>query len=135
MRKILIVAALLAVGALVGNLKSADACHDNWDEVIAKLRTLDLTKAQLDTFFSFEKKLAQRRAEDHRNGYSCSRHQVHVKAYEQTAIGMLDDDQFKKYTGRKRNEIESLRKEVEELKVEVASLKKQVAELRAAIKK
>ena len=42
---------------------------------------------------------------------------------------------FKKYTGRERNEIESLRKEVDELKVEVAALKKQMAELQAAMKK
>ena len=135
MKKLVIVAVLLAVGAFVGNMKSADACHDNWDEVIAKLRTLDLTKVQLDTFFSFGKSLAQKRAEDHRDGYSCSHHQVHVKAYEQTAIGMLDDGQFKKYTGRERTEVESLRREVDELKVEVAALKKQMRELQAAMKK
>ena len=134
--KYLAILSLVVAGAILFcSVDNASACHDNWDKVIVKLKALDLTKVQMDQIFGMQKDLARLRAEDHRKGFSCSKHEVHVKAYEQTAIGLLDGKQFKKYTGRNRTEVEQLRKEVRELKAEVAELKKAIQELKATIEK
>ncbi|MCZ6690375.1 MAG: hypothetical protein O7H41_12290 [Planctomycetota bacterium] len=135
MKYLVILSLVVTGGILFCSLDDASACHDNWDEIIVKLKAVDLTKVQMDQVFGMQKDLARLRSEDHRKGFSCSRHEVHVKAYEQTAIGLLDGNQFKKYTGRSRTEVEKLRKEVGELKAEVAELKKAIQELKAAIKK
>jgi len=120
--------AMSVIAALVlGMFASAtSACWDNSDELIAKLRKLDLTNDQLADVFRCQKdhKSVIKRAHEERLG--CRYHERHDAVFQAQAIGVLTDDQFKKLRGRDRTEIETLQHENYLLRKEIDRLRREL---------
>ena len=108
---------------------TASACWDNTDELIAKLKKLRLNTEQLDDIFAAHKehKAVVKRA--HTEGLGCHYHEKHEKVFQKKAIGVLDNSQFKKFTGRDRTKVEALEYRNRQLEKEVERLKKKIQEL------
>lgn len=115
---------------------AALACWDNSDQFVTKLKKAELTTGQLKEIFSLQKQLRTVVARAHTEGLGCKYHENHEKlVFEKQAVGVLNDDQFKKVVGRKRTKIESLTFENAELKKRLAKMEKQLAELKALLLK
>jgi len=124
-------ACLLVVGILVPR---AWACWDNTDEFIVKLKKVELTTEQLKDVFAYQKEHRQVIARAHEEGLGCRYHENHDAVFEKKAIGVLDDGQFKKVTGRERSEVESLEHENYVLKKRIQQLEERIRALEAALK-
>ena len=130
-RTVIFAACLLALGLLAPR---AAACWDNTDEMVVKLKKLDLTTQQLKDVFAYQKEHKEVVDRAHREGLGCRYHENHDAVFEKKAIGVLNDGQFKKYTGRERTEVESLEHENYLLKKRIEELEKRIRELEAALK-
>jgi len=113
---------------------SAPWCHDNTDKLIVKLKKVDLTTDQLKDVFSFQKQHRDLISQSHSDGHGCSFHEKMEVTFEKQSIGVLTDEQFKKFKGRDRNETEGLRYENYLLKKEVQRMKKEMQALKAEMK-
>jgi hypothetical protein len=123
---------LLVLGSLA---TEARACWDNTDQVIAKLKRLELSTDQLKDVFAFQKEHREVVERAHLEGLGCRYHENHHVVFEKKAIGVLDDGQFKRHTGRDRTEVESLEHENYLLKKRIAELEKRLKELEARLAK
>jgi len=126
----------LGVAALVIAVLSpaAYACWDNSDMFVAKLKKVNLTTEQLKEVFELQKQHKAVVVRAHKEGLGCRYHENHDKVFEKQAVGILNDDQFKKAIGRKRTKVESLTYENKVLKKKLAEMEKRLARLEAAIK-
>lgn len=108
---------------------TASACWDNTDELIAKLKKLQLNNEQLDDVFALHKehKAVVKRA--HSEGLGCRYHEKHDAVFEKKAIGVLDGTQFKKFTGRDRTKVEALEYRNRQLEKKIEKLEKKIDEL------
>ncbi len=138
--------ALLSVAAaallFAAAAPAATACDDNTDVFVQKIQKLDLSTQQLKSVFAFHAEHKAFIAKSHREGLGCLAHERHQADFEKAAIGVLDDGQFKKMTGRVRTETESLRyenhllkTEIERLKAELEALKKEIRAAKTPEKK
>jgi uncharacterized protein involved in exopolysaccharide biosynthesis len=119
--------ALLAPAAL--------ACWDNTDDVIVKLKKLELSTEQLKEVFAFQKEHQEVVVRAHREGLGCRYHENHEAVFEKNAIGVLNDAQFEQHTGRARTEVESLQYQNRQLMKEIARLKAELKKLEAELAK
>ncbi len=129
---------LSCVAVLTLGLVATDAaaCWDNSDQIILKLRKLNLNTGQLKDVFAYQAEHKAVVARAHKEGLGCRYHENHDAVFEKSAIGVLTDEQFKKHTGRVRTKVESLehenytlRKKVERLEKLLAEMQKQLDEL------
>ena len=105
MKKALLGFALLFGAALLG---AATLCHsEEYRLAKAKLDKIVLTPAQKQEIAKHEDVFnkAWRRTHSEKG---CSHHEDHVEEFVAAASGVLTDDQFKKFRGRTRNDVESL---------------------------
>ena len=115
---------------------AAVACWDNSDLFVTKLRKAKLSTEQLKEIFVLQKQHRTVVMRAHAEGLGCKYHENHEKmVFEKQAVGVLNDDQFKKVVGRKRTKVESLTFENAALKKRLAKLEKQLAELKALLLK
>ncbi|MBI3818620.1 MAG: hypothetical protein HY286_08020 [Planctomycetes bacterium] len=132
---------LFAIGTtvlvLLAAAPAALACFDNSDQVVRRLQKLDLNTDQLRAIFACQSEHRAFIAKSHHDGMGCLAHEKHDSVFEMQAIGVLNDNQFKSFTGRVRSADESLRfenyllkTEIERLKAEIADFKKKGAELK-----
>lgn len=115
---------------------AAVACWDNTDLFVTKLKKVNLTTEQLKELFDLQKqhRVVVKRA--HTEGLGCKYHENHEKlVFEKQAVGVLNDEQFKKVQGRKRTKVESLTFENKQLKKKLAKLEKRLAALEKALAK
>jgi hypothetical protein len=122
-------ALLLAIGAL-----PAQACRDQTEQVIKKLKKIDVTMNQMKDVFELQKKQRGEITKAHTEGLGCKYHEDKEVDFEKAAFGVLDDAQFEKLMGRERNEIERLRHDNYTLVKEIEKLKAELEALRAAKK-
>ncbi len=113
---------------------AARACDDNTDVFVKKIQKVDLSTQQLKSVFAYHAEHKAFIAKSHREGLGCLQHERHQADFEKAAIGVLDDGQFKTFTGRVRTESESLRYENHLLKTEVERLKAELEALRKEIR-
>ena len=133
LRKVLTAATLMLV--LGANVSAF--CWDNTDELIVKLKKLQLNTEQLKDVFQYQQQHRDLMASSHSDGSGCRTHELAEVDFQKASIGVLNNDQFKKLTGRVRTETETLRfdnyklvKEVARLKKELAFLKKELVALK-----
>ena len=113
---------------------AAWACWDNSDLFVAKLKKANLTTEQLKEIFDLQKQHRAVVKRAHKEGLGCKYHENHEKrVFEVQAVGVLNDEQFKKVQGRKRTKVESLTYENKELKKKVAKLEARLAALEKAL--
>ncbi|RKY20188.1 MAG: hypothetical protein DRQ55_08535 [Planctomycetota bacterium] len=130
LRKILAV----AVFALVLGANQASAfCWDNTDELIVKLKRLQLNTEQLKDVFQYQQQHRELITSSHEDGLGCRHHEAMELNFEKASIGVLTDAQFKQLQGRERTEDEILRYDNYLLKKEVARLKKELLALKAEL--
>jgi hypothetical protein len=134
MKKLLAVFACVLVLGVSQASANAPFCHDNTDKLIVQLKKVDLTTEQLKDVFVFQKQHREFVAQSHTDGRGCSAHERMEVTFERQSIGVLTDEQFKKYKGRVRNENEGLRYENYLLKKEVQRMKKEMEALKAEMK-
>src|SRR5262245_47941398 len=79
---------------------AARACDDQTDQMVAKLKKLDLSTEQMKSIFAFQNEHKQFIAKSHKEGLGCRAHEDHQAVFEKAAFGVLDDTQFKKVAGR-----------------------------------
>ncbi len=109
LKKLAIVAAvLLAFGATQAFATPAPFCWDNTDQVIKKLKRLDLNTEQLKDVFVYQEAHRDVMKRAHTEGLGCRVHENHEAQFVKQSVGVLTDEQFEKYTGRERNEEEVL---------------------------
>ena len=97
---------------------------------------MNLTTEQMKEIFDLQKqhRVVVKRA--HTEGLGCKYHENHEKlVFEKQAVGVLNDEQFKKVQGRKRTKVESLTFENKQLKAKLAKLEKRLAALEKALAK
>ena len=128
---VLVCAFALAIGVVVPD---ALACWDNTDQMVLKLKKLNLTTEQLKEIFVFHKQHKEVVARAHREGLGCRYHENHDAVFEKQAVGVLDNAQFKKHVGRERTRVESLEYDNRLLRKKIAKLEKRIKELEAALK-
>lgn len=127
-------ALVLFVGvAGVSALEPAPFCYDNTDKLIVKLKKLDLTTDQLKDVFAYQASHREFMSACHKEGRGCRAHEHAEVDFEKNSIGVLTDEQFKKFKGRTRNESEQLRYENYLLKKEIARLKAQLESLKKTV--
>lgn len=130
MRKLFLLGAVLFGVLLAPNLDATSPyCWDKTDRLIVQLKKLDLNTEQLQDVFEFQKQHRDLMSACHEDGRGCGVHERAEVDFEKKSIGVLNDEQFKKHTGRKRTEAETLRYENHLLKKELAELKQQLAAL------
>ena len=113
---------------------AALACWDNSDLFVAKLKKTSLTTEQLKEIFQLQKDHKAVVVRAHKEGLGCKYHENHEKlVFEKQAVGVLNDEQFKKVEGRKRTKVESLTYENVQLKKKLAKLERELAELKKLI--
>lgn len=115
----------------------ATACWDNTDQIISKLKKLDLSTEQLKDVFAYNKTHKAVVARAHKESLGCRYHENHDAVFEKQAIGVLTDEQFKQHTGRVRTKVESLghenytlRKKIERLEKVLEEMQKQLDEMK-----
>lgn len=108
----------------------ARACDDNSDQVVQRLKKVDLSTEQLKQVFAYQTEHKAFISKSHRDGLGCASHESHVAVFEKSAVGILSDAQFKTYSGRERNENETLRYQNYILKQEIDKLKKEIESLK-----
>ena len=113
----------------------ASACWDNSDGLILKLKRLDLNTDQLKDVFSFQKEHRAVVARAHSERLGCRYHENHDAVFEKKAIGVLNNVQFKKYTGRVRTKVEILEHENWRLQKEIAKLRALIEKLQKQLEK
>ena len=92
---------LLALAAFTLVLTpDASACWDKTDKLIQELKQLDLDTEQLKDIFEYQREHRLLIAQAHQEGLGCSFHEGKTVDFQKSAIGVLDDAQFKSYTGR-----------------------------------
>ena len=125
----------VAMGALAFVLAAAApvarACDDNSDQLVSKLTKLNLSTDQLKAVFAYQNEHKAFITKAHREGLGCLAHERHIADFEKQAIGVLDGAQFKKYAGRERTEVESLRYENYLLSTEITRLKAEIAKMKS----
>lgn len=131
---------LLAVSAVLLVLGASDAsafCWDKTDDLIVKLKKLNLTTEQLKDVFQYQAQHRDLIASSHKDGRGCGTHEAMEVDFQKASIGVLTNDQFSKLQGRARTEAEGLRydnyllkKEVARLKAELEALKGELASLK-----
>lgn len=133
-----IVTFAMAAVALVAAAPSLTACYDNTDQMVVRLRKLDLSTDQMKSVFAFQNEHRDFVKKSHSDRAGCLAHERHDLVFEKQAIGVLTDAQFKTYTGRVRSESETLtyqnyllKTEIERLKAEIAALKAQAAQTKS----
>lgn len=109
---------------------SALACFDNSDQVVQRLKKLDLSTDQLKAIFAYQTEHRAVIQQSHRDGSGCLTHERHDSVFEKQAFGVLTDSQFKNQTGRVRSDDESLRYQNYLLKIEIDRLKAEIADLK-----
>jgi len=126
----------LAVAVLVAGFvaPAAYACWDNSDLFVAKLKKVNLTTDQLKELFELKKQHKAVVVRAHKESLGCRYHENHERVFEKQAVGVLNDEQFKKAVGRKRTKVESLTYENKVLKKKLAEMEKRLARLEAALK-
>ena len=125
---------LLALAAFTLVLTpDASACWDKTDKLIQELKQLDLDTEQLKDIFEYQREHRLLIAQAHQEGLGCSFHEGKTVDFQKSAIGVLDDAQFKSYTGRERTEAETLRYENYLLQREIARLKLELEKMRAEL--
>ena len=113
---------------------AALACWDNSDLFVAKLKKASLTTEQLKEIFQLQKDHRAVVVRAHKEGLGCKYHENHeLLVFEKQAVGVLNDEQFKKVQGRKRSKVESLTYENVQLKKRIAKMEKDLAELKKLI--
>ncbi|MDH3590862.1 MAG: hypothetical protein OER88_03230 [Planctomycetota bacterium] len=127
--------ALVAGGFLGMIAPSADACWDNTDAVVFKLKRLSLSTTQLKEIFTLHKEHKAVVTRAHREGLGCRVHEDHDAVFVKQAIGVLTNKQFKAYTGRIRTKVETLEYDNRQLKKELAQQRAELAKLRAEVKR
>lgn len=105
-------------------------CWDNTDDLIVKLKRVQLNTEQLKDVFSYQQSHRDLIASSHQDGRGCQHHEAMEVEFQKKSIGVLNDDQFKKFTGRERTETESLRFENHKLQKELARLRQELALLK-----
>jgi|GEM_PF-2808996 len=129
------VSGVVVVALVIGLFAPAAlACWDNSDEFITKLKKVNLTTAQLKEIFVLRQQHKAVVVRAHKEGLGCRYHENHEQVFEKQAVGVLNDEQFKKAVGRKRTKVESLTYENKELKKKLAALEARLARLEAALK-
>ena len=123
----------LVAFVVVLSVGQAFACYDNTDRLLVKLKKVDLTTEQLQDVFKYQKAHRDLIAASHEDGRGCSFHEHAEVDFEKASIGVLTDEQFEEFTGRARNEAESLRYENYLLKKELERMKLELAQLKAAL--
>lgn len=122
-----------ALALLLVAVPDASACWDNTDQVVIKLKKLDLNTEQLKEIFVFHKQHREVVKRAHKEGLGCKYHENHDAVFEKQAVGVLDNAQFKKHTGRDRTKVESLEYDNRQLKKKIAKLEKRLKELEAKL--
>ena len=122
----------VAVFALVLGANQASAfCWDNTDELIVKLKRLQLNTEQLKDVFQYQQQHRDLITSSHTDGRGCRHHEAMEVQFQKASIGVLTDAQFQQLQGRERNETETLRYDNYLLKKELARLKKELEALKA----
>ncbi|MFN0204797.1 MAG: hypothetical protein ACKVS6_00600 [Planctomycetota bacterium] len=129
MNRCLVTLAAVAI-AFFAAAPIARACDDNSDQVMQRLKKVDLTTEQLKQVFAYQNDHKNFITKAHKEGLGCRSHESNVAVFEKSAVGILSDDQFKKYSGRERNETETLRYQNYLLKQEIDKLKKEIESLK-----
>jgi hypothetical protein len=129
-RSLRVFGAVLIVALLA---PQAFACWDNTDRVILQLKKLDLSTEQLKEIFALQKEHRAVITRAHEEDLGCRYHEDHEAVFQKKAIGVLTDTQFKKQTGRERNEVEALTYENYKLRKEIARLKAELEKLCAEL--
>ena len=125
----------LALGALAIAMvfpSTAEACWDNTDLLVKKMKKLDLTTEQLKDVFQYQKQHRDLITQCHKDGRGCSVHERAEKDFAKKAYGVLTDKQFEKVAKRKRTEVESLRYKNYKLEKDNAKLKREIERLKKA---
>jgi hypothetical protein len=131
-RKLIAVAAVALLFVLSHVAEAAAPfCWDQTDQMIVKLKKVKLTNVQLQDVFAYQVEHRAVMKAAHTEGLGCRHHEAHEVEFQKSAIGVLDDEQFKTFTGRVRTEAEALRYENYLLKKELEALKRELAALRA----
>ncbi len=125
----------LALGAIAFAMlftPDATACWDNTDQIVKKIKQLDLTTEQLKDVFRYQKAHKDLITQCHRDGRGCGVHERAEKEFEKKAYGVLTDEQFEKVAKRKRTEVESLRYENHRLQKQNEKLQRELEKLKKA---
>ena len=121
-----------ALAILLGILTAAAPfCWDKTDDMIVKLKKVKLTSEQLQDVFAYQAEHRTMIERAHEGDLGCRFHENHHVQFQKSAIGVLTDEQFQAFTGRGRNETETLRYENYLLKKELEALKRRLAQLEA----
>ena len=129
---VLVCAFVLAVGVIAPD---ASACWDNTDQVVLKLKKLNLNTEQLKDIFVYQKQHREVVVRAHREGLGCRYHENHDVVFEKQAVGVLTNTQFKQHTGRVRTKVEGLQHDNRVLRKRVDRLEKRLKELLAQLEK
>jgi len=131
-RLIALLACLLVVGLTQASAR-APFCYDNTDQLVVKLKKVQLTTEQLKDIFQYQQEHRDLIAACHADGRGCSLHEQAEVEFQKRSIGVLDDAQFKQFKGRVRDETEQLRYDNYLLRKEVERMEQQMAVLRAQL--
>jgi hypothetical protein len=130
-RKLFAVAAFVLI---LGANQASAFCWDNTDELIVKLKRLNLSTEQLKDVFQYQEQHRDLITSSHQDGSGCRHHEAMEVNFQKHSIGVLTNEQFEKLQGRERNETEGLRYDNYLLKKEVARLKKELQALKVEMK-
>lgn len=108
-------------------------CWDNTDELIVKLKKLELTTEQLKDVFQYQQKHRDLVTASHQDGRGCRHHETMEVDFQKASIGVLTNEQFKNLQGRERTETEGLRYDNYLLKKEIERLHKELVSIRAEL--
>ena len=122
---------LLVIGLVAA---PAVACWDNSDQIVVKLKKLELSTDQLKDIFVFQKQHRSVIKRAHREGLGCRYHENHDAVFEKQAVCVLTNSQFKKHVGRTRTKVEGLEYDNLQLKKRIAKMEKELAELKKLVK-
>jgi hypothetical protein len=100
---------------------------------VDKLKKVELTTVQLKEIFKLRNDHKAVVVRAHKEGLGCRYHENHEAVFEKQAVGVLNDEQFKKVEGRKRTKVESLTYENVQLKKKLAKLERELAQLKKLI--
>ena len=116
--------ALCAFVLVLGVSEASAFCYDKTDNLIVKLKKLNLNTEQLKDIFEYQQDHKDLIVQSHSDGRGCRYHEKMEVEFEKASIGVLTDEQFEKYAGRERTETEALRYENYLLKKELARLER-----------
>ncbi len=126
----------LALCLTVAASTTVYACHSNYfNEMFVKLKNMrdagDLEKDQIASIWQMHSNFMKIQHQYNREGKPSSALDPHVKDFVAAAAGVLDADQFKQVTGKKKTEVQELRYEVAQLRKEIREVKALLEEIKA----